>query len=136
MAGSVKYQDVDGKMIALEDLKGKYVYIDVWATRCGPCCAEIPHMKTLEEKFEGKNIHFVSISVDGSKAAWIKKVRQDKMGGIQLYGGSKAQIMADYKIQGIPRFILLDRDGKVIENTMTRPSDPETVKTLEALEGI
>ena len=136
MSGNVKYQDTTGQMIALEDLKGKYVYIDVWATWCGPCCAEIPHLKTLEEKFEGKNIHFVSISVDGSKAAWINKVRQDQMGGIQLYGGAKAQIMKDFKIQGIPRFILLDRDGKVIENTMTRPSDPATVKTLEALEGI
>lgn len=131
-----KYQSIDGKMVALEDLKGKYVYIDIWATWCGPCCAELPHLKTLEEKFEGKNIWFVSISVDGNKAAWMKKVQKDQLGGVQLHGGAEAQIMKDFKIKGIPRFILLDREGKVIDNDMTRPSDPDTAKTLEALEGI
>lgn len=135
-SNTYKYQDIDGKMVALEDLKGKYVYIDVWATWCGPCCAEIPHLKTLEQKFKGKNILFVSISVDSNKAAWMKKVKNDQLGGIQLHGGAEAQIMKDYKIKGIPRFILLDREGKVIDNDMTRPSDPATTKTIEALEGI
>lgn len=135
-SNNYKYQSIDGKMVALEDLKGKYVYIDIWATWCGPCCAELPHLKTLEEKFEGKNIYFVSISVDGNKAAWMKKVQKDQLGGIQLHGGAEAQIMKDFKIKGIPRFILLDREGKVIDNDMTRPSDSDTAKTLEALEGI
>lgn len=132
----VKYQDITGKMVALEDLKGKYVFIDVWATWCGPCCAELPHLKTLEEKFKDKNIYFVSISLDASKSAWVNKVQKDQLGGIQLHGGPKAQIMKDYKIHGIPRFILLDREGKVIDNNMTRPSDPKTTEVLEALEGI
>ncbi len=131
-----KYQDITGKMVALEDLKGKYVYIDVWATWCGPCCAELPHLKTLEEQFRDNNIYFVSISVDANKAAWVNKVQKDQLGGIQLHGGAKAQIMQDYKIHGIPRFILLDREGKVIEKNMTRPSDPETAKMLKSLEGI
>lgn len=131
-----KYQDIEGNRIALGDLKGKYVYIDVWATWCGPCCAELPHLKMLEKQFEGKNIYFVSISVDESKAAWVKKVQKDHLGGIQLHGGAKAQIKKDYMINAIPRFILLDREGKVIDRDMSRPSDPETAKTLNALEGI
>lgn len=135
-SGDHKYQDINGKMVSLDDLKGKYIYIDVWATWCGPCCAEIPHLKTLEEEFKGKNIHFVSISVDSNKAAWVKKVKNNQMTGIQLHGGPEAQIMKDYKITGIPRFILLDREGKVIDNMMSRPSEPATVKTLKALEGI
>lgn len=136
MSSGYKYQHINGDMVSLDDLKGKYVYIDVWATWCGPCKAEIPHLKALEKKFEGKNIYFVSISVDANKAAWIKMVQEDQLGGVQLHGGSKAQIMKDYMIKGIPRFILLDMDGKVIEKDMTRPSDPSTEKTLNALQGI
>lgn len=130
------YMDIHGKMVNFNDLKGKYVYIDVWATWCGPCCQEIEPLKALEEKMHGKNIYFVSLSVDANKEAWIKKVKKDNMTGIQLYGGEGAQILKDYSINGIPRFILLDMDGKLIEANMTRPSDPLTLKTLSELEGI
>lgn len=136
MSSDHKYMDIDGKMVALEDLRGKYVYIDVWATWCGPCKAELPYLKKLEKKFKGKNIYFVSISIDANKAAWIKMVQEDQLGGIQLHGGNKAQIAKDYAIRAIPRFILLDREGKVINKEMTRPSDSETEETLNALEGI
>lgn len=136
MSSNHKYMDIDGKMVALEDLVGKYVYIDIWATWCGPCKAELPYLKELEKKFEGKNIHFVSISIDSSKAAWIKMVQEDQLGGIQLFGGNKAQIMNDYAIKAIPRFILLDKEGKVINKEMTRPSDPATEEALKGLEGI
>ena len=136
MSADHKYQDIDGKMVSLDDLKGKYVYIDVWATWCGPCKAELPYLKKLEEKFEGKNIYFVSISIDASKAPWIKMVQEEKLGGIQLHGGSKAQIVKDYSIRAIPRFILLDKDGKIINSDMSRPSDADTESTLNGLEGI
>ena len=130
------YIDINGKEFSLASLKGKYVYIDVWATWCGPCRQEIPHLKVLEEKFHGKNIHFVSISVDNRQKDWARMVTKDNMTGIQLYGGPRAQIMVDYKIEGIPRFLLIDREGRIINSDMTRPSDPDTEKTLNALEGI
>lgn len=130
------YQDVEGNLVSLNDLKGKYIYVDVWATWCGPCRAEIPFLKKLEEKFHEKNIYFVSISLDEQKQTWAKMVEQEKMGGIQLWGGPKAQIAIDYKIMGIPRFMLFDREGKVINNDMSRPSDTATLRALEELEGI
>ncbi len=68
--------------MSLSDLKGKYVYIDVWATWCGPCNAEIPHLKKLEEEFEGRNICFVSISCDDSRNAWERFVQVKQLGGI------------------------------------------------------
>jgi len=131
-----KYLNIDGQEVSLADLAGKYVYIDVWATWCGPCRGELPHLKELEHKFAKKNIHFVSISCDQDKAAWEKMVKEDKLGGIQLHAGQDEAFMDAYMIRGIPRFILLDREGKILAADMTRPSNPKTVETLNALEGI
>ena len=88
--------------MSLSDLKGKYVYIDVWATWCGPCNAEIPHLKKLEEEFEGRNIYFVSISCDDSRNAWERFVqvrnpvthgrRQEFHGGYSLQGDSSVHV--------------------------------------------
>lgn len=133
---SFKYLDINGKEVSLADLAGKYVYIDVWATWCGPCRGELPHLKTLEEKYGKKNIYFVSISCDRDKAAWEKMVKEDKLGGIQLHNGGDDTFMDAYMITGIPRFILLDKEGKIINANMTRPSNPGTAKTFDALEGI
>lgn len=136
LSGTAAYYDVEGNAVNLEDLKGKYLYIDVWATWCGPCRQEIPHLKKLEAQFHGKNIHFVSISLDARRKDWANMVEKEQLGGIQLLGGPEAQIARDYKITGIPRFLLFDPEGKLIDNNMTRPSDPETAKRLEQLEGI
>lgn len=133
---SFKCLDINGNEVSLADLAGKYVYIDVWATWCGPCRGEIPHLKKLEHKYKGKNIHFVSISCDQDKAAWEKMVKEDKLEGIQLHFGKDQSFMDEYMIRGIPRFILLDREGKIIESNATRPSNPKTVETFNALEGI
>lgn len=131
-----KYLDIQGKEVDLSDLAGKYVYIDVWATWCGPCRGEIPHLQKLEHQYKSKNIHFVSISCDQDKAAWEKMVKEDKLGGIQLHNGKDQSFMDAFMIRGIPRFILLDKEGKIIAADMTRPSNPETVETLNQLEGI
>ena len=131
-----KYLDIDGKEVSLGDLAGKYIYIDIWATWCAPCCAELPHLAELEHRFAKKNICFVSISCDQNKKAWEKMVKEKKLGGIQLHFGGDRTFMNAYAVSGIPRFILLDREGRILSADMTRPSSPETLKTLNALEGI
>ena len=135
-APTFKYLDINGKEVSLSDLKGKYVYIDVWATWCGPCQYELPHLKELEKKMHGKKIVFVSISCDKDKAAWEKMVKQQGLGGVQLHNGGDREFMTAFGIRGIPRFILLDKEGKIVNPNMTRPSNPETEKTLKALKGI
>ena len=130
------YVDIDGNSFSLSSLKGKYVYIDIWATWCGPCRQELPHLKKLEEKFANKNIVFVGISVDNRLKDWARMVKQSDMPGIQLYGGPNCPIMKDYQIAGIPRFFLLDRDGKIINPNMSRPSNSATEQALNELEGI
>ena len=130
------FKDIAGKEVSLSDLKGKYVYIDVWATWCGPCNAEIPHLKKLEEEFVGRNICFVSISCDDSRKVWEKFVQAKQLGGIQLHMGGDKGFMEAIRCKGIPRFMLIDRDGKFLNANMPRPSDQKTREILNVLPGL
>lgn len=130
------YQDINGKYVNLENLKGKYVYIDIWATWCPPCNAEIPYLKELEKKMHGKNIEFVSISVDDRVSDWKNKVNHEKLKGIQLNYKKDDAFLRAYNVRGIPRFILLDKEGKIVNPDMTRPSNSSTYKFLSELKGI
>lgn len=71
-------ETIDGKQVELSSLlKGKFSYIDVWATWCGPCCAEIPHLERLVEKYkDNDNVQFISISVDADRKAWENKLKK------------------------------------------------------------
>ncbi|MEL1246220.1 TlpA disulfide reductase family protein [Flavobacterium sp. DGU11] len=125
---SFAYENHKGGITKLEDLKGKYVYIDVWATWCGPCRAEIPHLQKIEEDYHGKKIAFVSISIDEMKNhdKWKKMVEEKQMGGIQLFADnnwSSAFVQA-FGINSIPRFLLIDPNGNVLNADAPRPSDP------------
>ena len=134
---SFNYENHKGGTTKLEDLKGKYVYIDVWATWCGPCRAEIPSLKKLEEKYHDKNIVFVSISIDVDKdhEKWKNFVSEKQLGGIQLFADKNwnSEFMLSYGINSIPRFILIDPNGKIVKSDASRPSNPELQKQLDAL---
>lgn len=123
------YVNYAGGKSTLEDFKGKYVYIDVWATWCGPCRAEIPFLKAAEEKYHDKNIVFVSISIDTQKdyEKWKKFVGEKELKGVQLFADSdwKSEFVKAYNIDGIPRFILVDPKGMTVNANAPRPSAPE-----------
>ena len=125
--------DITGKQYSLKDFKGKYLYIDVWATWCAPCRKEMPYIEKLKEKFAGKEICFVGISCDNNKSVWENFITYNKAKGIQLYLTEGNTFMDDYMITGIPRFILLDKGGYIISNKMTAPSDPQTAIYIETL---
>ncbi len=131
------YLNFKGGNTKLSDFKGKYVYIDVWATWCGPCRAEIPFLKKTEEKYEGKNIAFVSISVDVQKDfdKWKKFVAEKQLGGVQLFADKdwNSDFMKSYSINSIPRFILIDPSGKIVSADAARPSSPKLLEQLDAL---
>lgn len=117
---------VEGDSVTLADLAGKYVYIDVWATWCGPCIAEQPHWEKLVEKFEGKPVTFVSISIDDSAEPWKKMLSKKEMKGMQLYAGGDwdSELATSYLVKSIPRFILINPEGKIENAQAPRPSGP------------
>lgn len=140
------YENYKGGTTSLSDFKGKYVYVDVWATWCGPCKREIPSLKKLEKEFHGKNIEFVSISVDNgrgykdrspelAKEGWKKMIVEKELGGVQLYSDKAFQsdFIQAYKIQGIPRFILIDPQGNIVNADAPRPSSPALKELFNSL---
>ncbi len=128
--------DVNGKEMTLRDFRGKYIYIDMWATWCGPCQKELPFLKKLEEKFKGRNIVFVGLSIDQDKAKWAARVKSGALSGTQLYICKGSKFQSDYRISGIPRFILLDPNGRIVNPDMTRPSSEDTEKILNSQPGL
>ena len=119
------YPDIEGNEISLTSFKGKLVYVDVWATWCGPCKAEIPSLQKLETDYHGKDITFMSVSVDTDKEDWEKMVAEKELGGVQLWADGWSKITKDYAIFGIPRFLLFDAKGNVISLDAPRPSSDE-----------
>lgn len=140
------YENYNGGTTSLKDLRGKFVYVDVWATWCGPCKAEIPNLKKLEEDYHNKNIAFVSISIDDPrrsgggnmdavKAKWRAMITDKKMGGVQLIADNNwnSDFVKGYRISGIPRFILIDPEGKIVLPDAPRPSSPKIREVFNRL---
>jgi thiol-disulfide isomerase/thioredoxin len=136
----VNYENYDGGTTSLTDLRGKFVYIDVWATWCGPCRAEIPPFKELVNKYKGKNITFVSISIDAEsdKETWRKMVKEEEINWIQLFGEAdwNSSFAKDYAVNSIPRFIFIDPEGKIVESDAPRPSQTEEIEKLFSESGV
>lgn len=136
MSPDFRASDIEGKTYTLADFRGKYVYIDIWATWCQPCRRELPHLEELESRFEGKNIAFIGLSVDSDVAKWENHLRSNRMPGIQLYLGDDSRFLKEYEVATIPRFILLDMEGRILESEMSRPSSQSTAEYLSSLPGI
>ncbi|WP_395060238.1 TlpA family protein disulfide reductase [Flavobacterium sp.] len=137
MAPKFNYVNHKGGTTKLEELKGKYLYIDVWATWCGPCRGEIPSLKKIEEKYHGKNIEFVSISIDVQKdfEKWKKFVSDKQLGGTQLFADNdwNSDFAKSLNITSIPRFILIDPNGKILNAGAERPSSPKLEELFDKL---
>ena len=134
-APKVSFQDTQGKTISIKDMQGKYTYIDLWATWCGPCIKEMPSLKKLQKKYKNKNIQFVSVSIDDKKDhdKWQKFVKDHDLRGMQLIANDKAhkKMAKAFNIKMIPRFIFLDPEGKIIDATAPFPSDPQLEKLFQ-----
>ena len=122
-----------GEIVDFSVFKGKFVYVDLWASWCGPCCREIPHLQALEKELEGSNVVCVSISTDTDESAWKAKLEEAGMHGNQLFDRDNKLSQA-LNVGGIPFFLIYDKEGKLHTYGALRPSMGEPLK--EFLRGL
>lgn len=126
-------QDRNGNVVDFSAFRGKYVYIDMWASWCVPCLREVPVLQELEKKLKNKKVAFVSISIDANQEAWKKKMDEKNMHGHQLWN-PEGTLGKALNVKGIPFFAIYDPDGNLYMHGAPRPSQgPGLVELLEGL---
>jgi len=130
------FENTEGRLIGSNEFIGKFVYIDIWATQCEPCNEESMNIENLKKVYS-KNIEFVSISVDyyADKDKWKKHIKTNKMSGNQLITdkGWYSNFIRAYNIKTIPRYILIDPNGMIVDTHAPRPSQKKLHKTFKKL---
>lgn len=121
--------DMDGKEGRLSDYKGKVLYVDFWATWCGPCVGEMPHFNELSKKYP--DIQFIGVSVDNNTEVWLNKLKGDADHGnvLELFSQDPL-VRTEWDITGIPRFLLIDPEFRIISAAAPWPSDTEAITPL------
>lgn len=115
-APNFKLFDLDNNEISLDDMKGHVVLINFWASWCKPCKTSIPKIKKINTHFSNDEFRIVNICLDENIKGWKATVVKEQMIGLHLYAkGFTSQVAKDYDVQSIPRYFLLDKDGKIVE---------------------
>lgn len=137
LAPDFEFTNLEGHKMKLSDLRGKVVYLDFWASWCGPCKGEMPHAKKMKEHFAGKDVVFLYVSIDEKEAAWKKGIEAMDISGLHTrtsgWGGDLAK---QYRISSVPAYFLIDKQGKFVFKQTPRPSQaallqPEIEKLLQ-----
>lgn len=120
----------DGREVALSSLIDKLTYIDIWATWCAPCNAEIPYLEALVDRFKNNDkIQFLSISCDDSDEPWLEKINADKPAWPQ-YRFADEEFTTALNIYAIPRFMIVTADGRIYKASAERPSNIDIDRIL------
>ena len=114
---------VDNQTVNLSDLQGKYIAIDVWATWCGPCRTQSPIFEKMAEKYKDQPIAFLALSVDESLPAWLQHQQMNKGKAMQWRANGMQEMSRLYGVDAIPRFLLIDPQGRFVNANMPMPSD-------------
>ncbi len=125
--GSVKmFEDV------LAEYEGKVIYVDFWASWCPPCRGEMPSSQKLHSQFEGKDVVFLYVSFDRAAEAWKNGIDKMDIKGVHFYPAADANqaVSSKYGISGIPRYMLVDKTGKVVNPDAPRPSSGQVIAGL------
>lgn len=119
----------------IQSHKGSLLYIDFWASWCGPCIGEIPASKEIQEKFKNKDVKFLFISVDQDENSWKKAITVYKIPGIhyRLEKEKSAELLESLLSKGVPHYLIVGRDGKIIDRNAKRPTDQGLDSDLDKL---
>lgn len=132
----VTMRGADGNDIQLSSLFGKVIYIDMWATWCGPCVQEIPYLEKLVERFkDNEDIVFISVSLDDTDEPWLKKLAEDKPSWPQYWLAPQpsSDFCSRLNISTIPRFIIVGREGFIADPDAPRPSNDSIDEYLTSI---
>ncbi|MDO4702982.1 TlpA disulfide reductase family protein [Tannerella sp.] len=124
--------DVAGNAKKLSDFKGKLIYVDLWATWCGPCLQEAPFFEKVSQKYAGKDIVFVPISTDRTREPWLAFLKEHKK-ELEQFHSTDVAMKDGWLLYGIPRFILINKDFNIINAFAPRPSEEETTALIDSL---
>src|SRR6476661_265546 len=131
-APAVTVRDAAGKPVSLADYKGKVVYLDFWASWCGPCMAEVPASVALKKKFEGQDVVFLYVSIDDDEAKWKQALAKHPLTSANsVHGWTKgfdAPTPAGYQVNAIPAYFVVGRDGRLAASPAPRPSEGEAAE--------
>lgn len=126
------FTDTAGREHTLAEYKGKYTYLDMWASWCYPCRKEYPFLEQMAAGLDSSKVKVVSVSIDITRFRWLGALGGYHMKGEQWLVKDTAFERA-FEIDRIPRFILLDKEGKVMDYNTSRPSHEETAALLKNL---
>lgn len=117
----------------LSNYRGKVVYVDIWASWCRPCLAEIPYAQELKVEFANEEVAFLNISVDTDEQAWLKTIDRFEIAGdhIRLDEKRRNPFQDTYNIKGYPTYLIFDKTGKLVKNNAGWPSEKSTIKSIQ-----
>lgn len=126
------------KTSRLEDIlakhKGDLIFIDFWSSSCGPCREEVPYFKKIIKEYQDDKIVFLNVSFDKDTQLWRKAVftnYTETNNNYKLINAEKSSFVQQYNIKYVPRYILIDKEGKIIDADAPRPSDPKLIELLK-----
>jgi len=124
----------------LDDLiaanKGKVIYVDIWASWCGPCKQMMPASAALKERYTGKDVAFLYISIDTNMSAWASSAASFNLETSESFiarNYPKASFFQNNNVSNIPRYFLYDKTGRMIDDDAMRPVDQDLSNTIDAL---
>lgn len=132
----VTFSDAKDAPHRLSEHFGRVLFIDIWATWCRPCCAEIPYIEKHVAHYKNNDkVQFVSISIDSNKQAWLRKLEEDKPQWPQYICNKEEYklISKQWGITGIPRFVIVNANGTIAHAEAFRPSAPDFIEKLDAI---
>jgi peroxiredoxin len=126
------FPNVKGVKVKLSDFKGKYIFVDFWASWCSPCRYQNPKLKRLYEQYKASNFEILGVSIDSEEDQWIKAVEKDKLTWINVLseGGRTSEVSQLYGINGLPDNLLINPDGVIIKRNIKADALEELLANL------
>lgn len=131
VAPDFSWKDNSGKVVKLSDLKGKVVLLDFWATWCGPCRMTIPHVEAIYEKYKDKGVVVIGINLDTGDLSNVQQFINEQGMKYLVVTDPNSQVAGLYGVNSIPRFFLIDKNGRIAKMIIGYDPNMEDVLSKE-----